>query len=170
MFEVQPAIGPNSPLSGAAVVIRLVDVTDEEGNSEGEGVEQNEENADSFMPKSDMTTRTPDDYFVHKTRAMRSAHECSVTQTREKCACCARLVGCAVHSPVASEVVHHLNAIFLKNSEENCIKEAKAFTISDGRCSLPEAVNDRLGSFSLVPFLFLPGLFLPFFPLVSITQ
>ena len=102
VFEVQPAIGPNSPLSGAAVVIRLGDVTDEEGDSEGGGVEQNEENADSFMPKSDMTKRTKHDYFVHKTRAMRSAHECSVTQTREKCACCERLVGCAVHSPVAS--------------------------------------------------------------------
>ena len=29
---------------------------------------------------------------------MRSAHECTVTRSRENCACCARLVGCAVHT------------------------------------------------------------------------
>ena len=71
------------------MVIRLGDKTAEEGMTRAEeGVEQNEENGDLTMPQSDMTTRTQNDFFVHTrlvTWAKRSAHECSVTRTREKC-------------------------------------------------------------------------------------
>ena len=38
------------------------------------------------------------DKDLHTSGAMRSAHECNVTRTQENCACCARLMRCAIHS------------------------------------------------------------------------
>ena len=42
------------------------------------------------------------------------------------------------------------------NSEQNCNKEAKEFTVSDGRCPLPEALNDHLDLFLLIAILVSP--------------
>ena len=64
MFEVQSAIRPDSPLSGAAAVIRLGSNGDGKFREGADGVDQNEESVRSSIPRSDMTTRNGDDCFA----------------------------------------------------------------------------------------------------------
>ena len=86
-----PVDQSDSPLSRATVGIRLDTRTNEKENKEKGDVKQKDEKARSSIPRSDMTTRTKNDCFVHKTYDLSDA-KCS----REKCACCARLMGCTV--------------------------------------------------------------------------
>ena len=65
VFEVQLAIRPNSPLSGAAVVIRLGARTDEEGKMRAEVWSKKTKKHAHLRLR--VTTRTQNDCFVHKT-------------------------------------------------------------------------------------------------------
>ena len=104
MFEVQLTNRPDSPLSGvAACEVRLDPGGDGKVRIGAGGVENNAEKVFSSMFRSDMMTTSENDNFcadkdLHTSGAMRSAHECNVARTQEKCACCARLMRCAVHS------------------------------------------------------------------------
>ena len=159
LSEVRCVWGPSRPLGQ----------TPSERSGSGNSArwhEQNEEKADSSMPKSDMTTRTQNDYFVHKTRANAKCAwvQCD-TNTRNMCVLCASGgMRCSLSPSRLKWFTIQTPNLFCKK------KQLWAELYSDGRCPLPEAVNDHLISFSLMPFLFLPRLFLPFFPLVSITQ
>ena len=64
MFEVQSAIRPDSPLSGAAAEIRLGSNGAGKFRGGADGVDQNEESVRSSIPRSDMTTRNGDDCFA----------------------------------------------------------------------------------------------------------
>ena len=71
--------------------IRLDTRTNEKENKEEGDVKQKDEKARSSISRSDMTTRFKNDCFVHKTYDLSHA-KCP----REKCACCALLMGCTV--------------------------------------------------------------------------
>ena len=83
-----PVVQSDSPLSRATMGIRL----DTKTNEEDGDVKHMDEKARSSIPRNDMTTRAKSDCFAHKTYDLSHA-KCP----REKCACCARLMGCAVH-------------------------------------------------------------------------
>ena len=73
-------------------------------------MEQNEENADSTMPESVMTTRTPNDFFVHKTCDLSQAKCARVqcdTNTRKMCVLCASGGMCCSHEERVAVATRH---------------------------------------------------------------